>query len=109
MPAALQLPRSLPWRQPSTTRRQVEGVRPIFWSNRPKSYLSRTADWDKFPQGRSVLLRALLLSWVVVTVLWQGRLLLCRCGVLIMSSAVTVHVREACCDIRNSFGMAGQW
>eukprot|EP00891_Asterochloris_glomerata_P001320 jgi/Astpho2/1320/e_gw1.00024.9.1_t len=47
-----QLPRSLPWRQPSTSRRQVEGVRPIFWSNRPKSYLSRTADWDKFPQGR---------------------------------------------------------
>ena len=63
MPAALQLPRSLPWRQPSTSRRQVEGVRPIFWSNRPKSYLSRTADWDKFPQGRSVLLRVLLCLW----------------------------------------------
>jgi hypothetical protein len=27
-------------------------VRPIFWSNRRKSYVSRTATWDEFPNGR---------------------------------------------------------
>lgn len=29
-----------------------EDVRPINWSNRPKSYLSRTEEWDDFPNGR---------------------------------------------------------
>lgn len=29
-----------------------EDVRPINWSNRPKSYLSRTEEWDEFPNGR---------------------------------------------------------
>ncbi|XP_055388622.1 methylenetetrahydrofolate reductase (NADPH)-like [Condylostylus longicornis] len=29
-----------------------EDVRPIFWSNRPKSYIHRTANWDDFPNGR---------------------------------------------------------
>jgi len=42
--------RSLPWR--STPSRQKEEVRPIFWSNRPKSYIHRTASWDDFPNGR---------------------------------------------------------
>lgn len=27
-------------------------MRPIFWSNRPKSYLARTDAWDDFPNGR---------------------------------------------------------
>lgn len=27
-------------------------MRPINWSNRPKSYLSRTEEWDDFPNGR---------------------------------------------------------
>lgn len=31
-------------------------VRPIFWSNRPQSYISRTKDWDSFPNGRSAAL-----------------------------------------------------
>lgn len=44
--------RSLPWRRPSTDKRSQEAVRPIFWSNRPKSYLTRTSDWDEFPSGR---------------------------------------------------------
>lgn len=26
-------------------------VRPIFWSNRPKAYITRTANWDAFPNG----------------------------------------------------------
>ena len=30
----------------------TETVRPINWANRPKSYLSRTEDWDEFPNGR---------------------------------------------------------
>jgi methylenetetrahydrofolate reductase (NADPH) len=29
-----------------------EAVRPIFWANRPKSFISRTEDWDSFPNGR---------------------------------------------------------
>jgi len=27
-------------------------VRPIFWAHRPQSYLTRTATWDEFPNGR---------------------------------------------------------
>lgn len=30
----------------------IEDVRPIFWSNRPQSYIHRTEDWDDFPNGR---------------------------------------------------------
>lgn len=43
---------SLPWKQSQVSRRQNEDVRPIFWSNRPQSYLSRTHTWDEFPNGR---------------------------------------------------------
>ncbi len=52
----VQLNRSLPWRQPTNERRKAEQVRPIFWANRPKSYINRTSDWDKYPQGRYALL-----------------------------------------------------
>jgi methylenetetrahydrofolate reductase (NADPH) len=41
--------RPLPWRAAPTRK---EDVRPIFWSNRPKSYMQRTASWDEFPNGR---------------------------------------------------------
>ena len=51
----VQLNRSLPWRQPTNERRKAEQVRPIFWANRPKSYINRTSDWDKYPQGRYVI------------------------------------------------------
>ncbi|GJQ09562.1 hypothetical protein GpartN1_g1353.t1 [Galdieria partita] len=44
--------RSLPWRPATIDRRRHEDVRPIFWSNRPKSYISRTEGWDEFPNGR---------------------------------------------------------
>jgi methylenetetrahydrofolate reductase (NADPH) len=30
----------------------MEDVRPIYWSNRPVSYLTRTETWDDFPNGR---------------------------------------------------------
>ncbi|KAF3441393.1 hypothetical protein FNV43_RR15307 [Rhamnella rubrinervis] len=44
--------RSLPWRRPTNVFRVKEDVRPIFWANRPKSYLSRTIGWDQYPRGR---------------------------------------------------------
>ncbi|MBD3335353.1 MAG: methylenetetrahydrofolate reductase [Candidatus Eisenbacteria bacterium] len=45
--------RSLPWRRSAMgTRNGEEDVRPIYWSNRPGSYLARTMDWDDFPNGR---------------------------------------------------------
>ncbi|GER38659.1 methylenetetrahydrofolate reductase [Striga asiatica] len=44
--------RSLPWRRPANVFRVKEDVRPIFWANRPKSYISRTVGWDQYPQGR---------------------------------------------------------
>jgi methylenetetrahydrofolate reductase (NADPH) len=44
--------RSLPWRPATVDNRRSEDVRPIFWANRPKSYLDRTGDWDAYPTGR---------------------------------------------------------
>ena len=44
--------RRLPWRASTLPGREKEDVRPIFWANRPKSYLSRTETWDEFPNGR---------------------------------------------------------
>eukprot|EP00262_Sarcandra_glabra_P001984 TRINITY_DN1218_c0_g1_i1.p1 TRINITY_DN1218_c0_g1~~TRINITY_DN1218_c0_g1_i1.p1 ORF type:complete len:595 (+),score=95.49 TRINITY_DN1218_c0_g1_i1:116-1900(+) len=44
--------RSLPWRRPTNVFRVKEDVRPIFWANRPKSYISRTVGWDQYPRGR---------------------------------------------------------
>jgi len=42
----------LPWRQSLTPSRRMETIRPIFWANRTKSYLSRTESWDEYPNGR---------------------------------------------------------
>jgi methylenetetrahydrofolate reductase (NADPH) len=44
--------RSLPWKQSADKTRKEEDVRPIFWANRPGSYVRRTATWDDFPNGR---------------------------------------------------------
>jgi methylenetetrahydrofolate reductase len=44
--------RAVPWQQSKLSRRDQESVRPIFWANRPKSYLTRTTTWDEFPNGR---------------------------------------------------------
>ncbi len=44
--------RSLPWRPATIEKRRGEDVRPIFWANRPISYLGRTEAWDDFPNGR---------------------------------------------------------
>ena len=43
----------MPWRQSTEgDRKTTEDVRPIYWSNRPVSYLTRTETWDDFPNGR---------------------------------------------------------
>ncbi|CAL5394681.1 unnamed protein product [Camellia sinensis] len=44
--------RPLPWRRPANVFRVKEDVRPIFWANRPKSYISRTIGWEQYPHGR---------------------------------------------------------
>jgi methylenetetrahydrofolate reductase (NADPH) len=44
--------RALPWSKPTLDNRSDELVRPIFWANKTKSYISRTATWDNFPNGR---------------------------------------------------------
>jgi len=42
----------LPWRLSADPSRASEEVRPIFWTNRSKSYVHRTRHWDEFPNGR---------------------------------------------------------
>ncbi|KAI8899644.1 methylenetetrahydrofolate reductase-domain-containing protein [Globomyces pollinis-pini] len=42
----------LPWSPSLAVNRSKENVRPIFWRNRPKSYIARTQNWDEFPNGR---------------------------------------------------------
>lgn len=45
--------KKMPWRESTiATRNSSEDVRPIYWSNRPVSYLTRTQGWDDFPNGR---------------------------------------------------------
>ncbi|KAF9182394.1 hypothetical protein BGZ49_004736 [Haplosporangium sp. Z 27] len=44
--------KNMPWRSSFDEKRKEESVRPIFWSNRAKSYISRTDNWDEFPNGR---------------------------------------------------------
>jgi methylenetetrahydrofolate reductase (NADPH) len=44
--------RKLPWRPSALARRAAEGVRPIYWANRPKSYIQRTDSWDRYANGR---------------------------------------------------------
>jgi hypothetical protein len=43
---------AVPWVPSRLSHRAKEAVRPIFWANRPHSYLTRTATWDDFPNGR---------------------------------------------------------
>lgn len=38
--------------QSLTPNRRQETIRPIFWANRTKSYISRTENWDEYPNGR---------------------------------------------------------
>jgi methylenetetrahydrofolate reductase (NADPH) len=43
--------RELPWKKTTNPKRVQETVRPIFWKNNYKSYLSKTWYWDEFPNG----------------------------------------------------------
>ena len=43
--------RELPWKKLTNPKRVAENVRPIFWKNNSKSYLSKTWYWDEFPNG----------------------------------------------------------
>lgn len=52
MSATASTRRQFPWRASKLSARAGEDVRPINWANRPKSYLSRTEEWDEFPNGR---------------------------------------------------------
>eukprot|EP00252_Welwitschia_mirabilis_P015367 TRINITY_DN3377_c0_g1_i3.p1 TRINITY_DN3377_c0_g1~~TRINITY_DN3377_c0_g1_i3.p1 ORF type:complete len:639 (+),score=114.53 TRINITY_DN3377_c0_g1_i3:244-1917(+) len=44
--------RPLPWRPSANVMRHKEDVRPIFWANRPRSYITRTGGWEQYPHGR---------------------------------------------------------
>ncbi|KAI8911667.1 methylenetetrahydrofolate reductase-domain-containing protein [Gorgonomyces haynaldii] len=44
--------KKLPWNPSLAANREKETVRPIFWRNRPHSYIARTTAWDEFPNGR---------------------------------------------------------
>jgi hypothetical protein len=48
------LPRARPWRRPVSAKggRFAEGVRPLHWAARPRSYLQRTAGWAAPPGAR---------------------------------------------------------
>lgn len=48
------LTKELPWTGARVQKngKFQENVRPIFWANRPKSFIDRTRDWDAFPNGR---------------------------------------------------------
>jgi len=49
------LRRELPWVGARSSPRvggRAEAVRPIFWANRPKSFIARSELWDEFPNGR---------------------------------------------------------
>jgi len=48
---SVELVKPLPWKK-SAGKRETETVRPIFWANRPRSYVERTQSWDDFPNGR---------------------------------------------------------
>lgn len=52
--AARESVKKLPWNPSLAPSRERENVRPIFWQNRPRSYISRTTGWeaDEFPNGR---------------------------------------------------------
>ncbi|KAI9596460.1 methylenetetrahydrofolate reductase-domain-containing protein [Syncephalis fuscata] len=50
--APIEITRPLPWNPSKSKKREKEGVRPIFWKNRARSYVQRTESWDEFPNGR---------------------------------------------------------
>jgi methylenetetrahydrofolate reductase (NADPH) len=43
--------RKLPWKDSHNPKRDSENVRPVFWKNKSKSYISKTWYWDEYPNG----------------------------------------------------------
>ena len=50
--ADVDVAKPLPFNPSLHESRAKENVRPIFWKNRPRSYVARTEAWDEFPNGR---------------------------------------------------------
>jgi len=44
--------RAMPWRQRIDPAKSAEDVRPVYWANRPRSYMARTLGWAQYPNGR---------------------------------------------------------
>jgi methylenetetrahydrofolate reductase (NADPH) len=44
--------KAYPWSRGTGVRGTKETTRPIFWAQRPRSYVDRTSSWDDFPNGR---------------------------------------------------------
>ena len=44
--------KALPFSMANSAGRKGEEVRPIFWANKPSSYLKKTSQWDEYPNGR---------------------------------------------------------
>jgi hypothetical protein len=42
----------LPWQTSAEAKREKEAVRPIYWANRPDSYVERTDTWKQYPGQR---------------------------------------------------------
>ena len=42
----------MPWRQRIDPAKSAEDVRPVYWANRPRSYMARTLGWAQYPNGR---------------------------------------------------------
>ena len=47
-----ELAKPLPFKTVADPKRSKEEVRPIFWSQRSRTYIFRTRHWDEFPNGR---------------------------------------------------------
>ncbi|ORZ39493.1 methylenetetrahydrofolate reductase-domain-containing protein [Catenaria anguillulae PL171] len=50
--APLEESRPLPWIPSLASKRQNEAIRPVYWKNRTRSYIARTAENDEFVNGR---------------------------------------------------------
>ena len=48
----MKISKQFPWNDINISKRVDESVRPIFWANKPQSYIIRTEDWNEFPNGR---------------------------------------------------------
>jgi hypothetical protein len=50
----MKMQKDLPFKKITSTSRQRESDRPIFWASKPTSYVQRTLKYDEIPNGRWV-------------------------------------------------------